>query len=135
LFATYPKPYTPYTLDSLTKRDVTIDRGGVEADHAFVLAYYSGTRLHLIRPKQETVRKSSRCYANLVPRNRGRRRKRGEEEKERGGREEQQESGVGRVETTHTATLQHMANSWYHMSTHCSHTAKHSANVHHTQEV
>jgi hypothetical protein len=66
----------------LTKRDVTIDRGGVEAPHAFVLPYYSGTRLHLIRPKQETIKKSSRCYANLVPRNPGRRRKLGEEEKE-----------------------------------------------------
>ena len=82
MFATHPKPYTPYTSDSLTKRDLTIDRGGVEAPHAFVLPYYSGTTLHLIGPKQKAIRKSSRCYANSVPRNRERRRKRGEKEKE-----------------------------------------------------
>ena len=82
MFATYPKPYTPYTSDSLTKRDLTIDRGGVEAPHAFVLSYYSGTGLHLVGPNMKTIRKSSKCYANLVPRNRERRRKRGEKEKE-----------------------------------------------------
>ena len=83
MFATHSKPYTPYTWGSFTNKDLTIDRGGVEATHAFVLSYYSSTTLLSLSPKKTTRRKSPRCCANLVPQNRGRsmwgRRERGRE--------------------------------------------------------
>jgi len=83
LFATHPTPHTPYTWGSFTKRDLTIDRGGVEATHAFVFSYYSATTLPSLSPNEATRRKSPRCCANLVPQNRERsmqgRRERGRE--------------------------------------------------------
>ena len=75
MFATHPKPYTPYTSGSFTKRDVTIDRGGVEADHAFVLSYYRPTTLPSISPSDRRMRKSSKCCANSVPQASGKRRR------------------------------------------------------------
>jgi len=73
LFATHPTPYTPYTSGSFTKRDLTIDRGGVEATHAFVLSYYSATTLPSIRPSDRRMRKSSKCCANSVSQASGKR--------------------------------------------------------------
>jgi len=72
LFATHPKPYTLCTSGSFKKRDLTIDRRGVEATHAFVLSYYRATTLLSLSPNETTRRKSPRCCANLVPQNRGR---------------------------------------------------------------
>jgi len=73
LFATHPKPYTQYTSGSFTKRDLTIDRGGVEATHAFVLSYYRTTTLPSISPSDRTMSKSSKCCANSVPQASGKR--------------------------------------------------------------
>ena len=109
--ATHPKPYTPYTSALLQKRDVTIDRGGVEATDAFVLAYHSGTRLHFMSPRHARRRKSSRscanlelqssergrklsrCCANSVPYSKRRRKRR--KKKERGERTSEKAQGRG----------------------------------------
>jgi len=83
LFATHPKPYTPYTLGSFRKRELTSDRGGVEATHAFVLIYHRISKLPSITLSDQRRRKSSKCCANLVPQSRAkkstrvRRRRRG----------------------------------------------------------
>jgi len=87
LFATRPRLFNPYKSGSSTKRDLTIDRGSVEATDEFVITYYNLTPLHSIKPKDaigqirressKIRRQSSRFCANLVLQGKMRRSTRG----------------------------------------------------------
>ena len=87
MFATRPRLFNPYKSGSFAKRDLTIDRGSVEATDEFVLTYYSLTPLPSIKPKDEIgqirresskiSRQSSWCCANLVLQGKMRRSTRG----------------------------------------------------------
>ena len=118
MFATRPRVFNPYKSGSSTKRDLTIDRGSVEATDEFVLTYYSLTPLPSIKPKGEIGqirresskirRQSSRCCANLVllgkmsmSKRGGRRRTRRE------GRGKHDRVQEGMMEPTLLNTLQH----------------------------
>jgi len=87
LFATRPRLFNPYKSGSFAERDLTIDRGSVEATDEFVITHYSLTPLPSIKPKDEIgqlrresskiSRQSSWCCANLVLQGKMRRSTRG----------------------------------------------------------
>jgi len=82
---------------------------GFETTHAFVLTYCRTITLPSMTPTEIRIWKSSRCCVNLVPRNRGWRRREGEE----GGEKRKIKSSRGKMmESALYSMLQHSA-------THC----------------
>jgi len=63
--------HTSHTRRALTKGNLTIDRGKVEATDAFVITYYRTIAHPSIGPRYMTAKKPFRSCANWVPQSRG----------------------------------------------------------------